>query len=154
MNKILITTDFSEASRSAFQAAIEQAQFRKLSGVEIDLVCVLEDLAPASVQFEFGFTTFDTKSLLDEAEKHAKARLDKYAAEYFSEFTINKTVIRGTKPTAVELAEFAANRGTNLIVVASHGRTGLKRLALGSVTESLLREVSCPVLVVPCHRSK
>lgn len=126
-----------------------------MSGVEINLVLVLEDLAPASVQFEFGFTTFDTKSLLDEAEKHAKARLSRIRSRsLFSEFTINKTVIRGTKPTAVELAEFAANRGTNLIVVASHGRTGLKRLALGSVTESLLREVSCPVLVVPCHRSK
>jgi nucleotide-binding universal stress UspA family protein len=42
----------------------------------------------------------------------------------------------------------AQERGASLIVIASHGRSGLLRLALGSVAERVIREASCPVLVV------
>ena len=47
-----------------------------------------------------------------------------------------------------EVVELAKKHGADLIVVASHGRTGLKRLLLGSVADRIVRLASCPVLVV------
>jgi nucleotide-binding universal stress UspA family protein len=46
------------------------------------------------------------------------------------------------------IARYARNNGANLIVVASHGRTGLRQLLFGSVAEQVLRTAPCPVLVV------
>ncbi|MGH7808992.1 MAG: universal stress protein, partial [Candidatus Binatia bacterium] len=47
------------------------------------------------------------------------------------------------------ILDCAGNEGTDLIVMSSHGRTGLSRMLIGSVTDKILRGSSCPVLVVP-----
>jgi universal stress protein A len=49
---------------------------------------------------------------------------------------------------ATEIARAAADRGADLIVIATHGRTGLKHLLMGSTAERVIRHVHCPVLVV------
>jgi universal stress protein A len=49
------------------------------------------------------------------------------------------------------IVEKAANEGVDLIVMSTHGRTGLEHMILGSVTEKVVARASCPVLVVP-HR--
>jgi nucleotide-binding universal stress UspA family protein len=48
----------------------------------------------------------------------------------------------------LELLQFADEHDVDLIVMGSHGRTGLSRLILGSVAEGVMRKASCPVLVV------
>jgi universal stress protein A len=48
----------------------------------------------------------------------------------------------------VEVLQVAKRLGANLIVMATHGRKGLRRLVLGSVAEHVVREASCPVLTV------
>jgi universal stress protein A len=47
-----------------------------------------------------------------------------------------------------EIVEFAARNAIGLIVMASHGRTGLSRLLLGSIAEGVMRKAPCPVLIV------
>ncbi len=47
-----------------------------------------------------------------------------------------------------EIVDFAANHQVDLIVMASHGRTGLSRLLMGSVAEAVMRKAACPVLIV------
>jgi nucleotide-binding universal stress UspA family protein len=54
----------------------------------------------------------------------------------------------GQGAPAAEILRIAAEQQASLIVIATHGRTGLKRLALGSVAEQVIREAPCPVLVV------
>ncbi|MEO1370651.1 MAG: universal stress protein, partial [Acidobacteriota bacterium] len=49
---------------------------------------------------------------------------------------------------AEALAEYAAEHGVDLVVIATHGLSGLNRVLLGSVTERLLRQVDCPVLTL------
>lgn len=58
-------------------------------------------------------------------------------------------VLEGHPPSA--LAEFAESQGTGLIVMASHGRTGLKRLLMGSVAERVVRQAPCPVFVAKSY---
>jgi nucleotide-binding universal stress UspA family protein len=60
-----------------------------------------------------------------------------------------------TGSTVPELLDFADSRDIDLIVMGSHGRTGLSRLLLGSVAEGVMRRAKCPVLVVkqPMQRS-
>lgn len=56
--------------------------------------------------------------------------------------------------TVVETIVEVAREGYDLIVLATHGRTGLSRVALGSVAEGVLRKAPCPVLIVPARAAK
>lgn len=62
---------------------------------------------------------------------------------------VNTAVLEGS-PHAV-IVEYVHDRGVDAVVMGTHGRRGLDRFILGSVTEQLLRTVDVPVLVVPTH---
>ena len=51
-------------------------------------------------------------------------------------------------PTAQRIVEFANDRSVSLIVIGTHGRTGLPRVLMGSVAESVIRQAKCPVLAI------
>jgi len=51
-------------------------------------------------------------------------------------------------PTAPRIVEFANDRSVSLIVIGTHGRTGLRRVLMGSVAESVIRQAKCPVLAI------
>ncbi len=55
---------------------------------------------------------------------------------------------------AEEIVQYAAKAGMDLIVMGTHGRTGLERLLMGSVAEKVMREASCSVLVVKLPRAQ
>jgi nucleotide-binding universal stress UspA family protein len=55
----------------------------------------------------------------------------------------------GVGPAAFEIVRRAAERGADLLVVGSHGRSAIRRFLLGSVAERVLREAGCPVMIVP-----
>ena len=59
-------------------------------------------------------------------------------------------IVYGSSP-AETIADFAASSSPDLIVIGTHGAGGFRHLLLGSVTETILRVVDCPVLVVPPH---
>ena len=58
-----------------------------------------------------------------------------------------KTLVRTGSP-ADEIVDAAKEMGVDLIILSTHGRTGLKHLLLGSMTENVVRRAPCPVLVV------
>ncbi|MCB0324711.1 MAG: universal stress protein [Bdellovibrionales bacterium] len=153
MKRILVTTDFSTASRKAFAAAQEQVSLAGASGVSVFLLTVLEDLAPTSVQFEFGLAVVDSKAILDESFKQAAAKLKEFAREFFPDTHVETEVIRAAKPVYSEVIDYAVKQDIDLIVMATHGRTGAKRFVLGSVSERVVREAPCAVLVVPASES-
>ena len=153
MKHILVPTDFSSASRVAFQHAREQAQVFGPENTRITLLSVLEDLIPASVQFEFGLTFIDSKGLLEEAEKRARLKAAEYEKEFFSGLRIRSEVVRAAHPVHAEIIEYTTTHKVDLIIMATHGRTGVRRLVLGSVAEKVIRESLCPVLVVPAKEA-
>ena len=68
-----------------------------------------------------------------------------------AEFCANEVLEMGEPHNA--MSEWAKANGVDLIVMSTHGRSGISRAMLGSVTERVLRHAPCPVLAVPVHES-
>jgi len=132
---VLVGIDFSEHSRDILRAA---ADIAGPAGSELHLVYVLpgELLGASRADKELRFAT-----QLDSARQD----LDRFAMEVASSVKRLAGHIR-LGAADVEIAQVASDIGADLIVVGTHGRTGLDRLLLGSVAASLVRNAPCPVL--------
>ena len=149
MKQILVTTDFSEESKRAFEHAKMQANLAGADKSQIHLLSILEDFAPHSVGFGFGFATIDSKGFLDRALRSAEEQIKKISKEQFSGYKTSASVVRAQYDAPKEIAEYAKKHKIDLAVMATHGYGGFKRFMLGSVTEAVIHQISCPVLVVP-----
>jgi nucleotide-binding universal stress UspA family protein len=88
-----------------------------------------------------------TAEQIRQAEEKAKEALRaRIPAEHQGSDRVETLVAHGA--AAPEILRIAAEKAASLIVIATHGRTGLLRLALGSVAERVVREAPCPVLVI------
>lgn len=148
MDKILVTTDFSDISIDAFAAARTVAE-KDRDATKIVVLCVLEDLAKTSVQFAAGFTLFNLESAYERVFKDATKRVESIVSEHFVGLNAEGVVLPATGQVASNICDFAKKDAFDLIVMATHGNSGVAGLILGSVTDRVIREASCPVLVVP-----
>jgi nucleotide-binding universal stress UspA family protein len=80
-------------------------------------------------------------------EQAAQGRLDQIAGEWLEGRVAYEVIVRGGIPETV-IVEVAAEFDIDLIVMRTHGRTGLAHFILGSVAETVIREAGCPVLTV------
>jgi len=149
MKHILVPTDFSLPSRAAILAAVEYGELNSPAASKLTFLTVLEEVIPAGVQFELGPTFVDTKAVIDEAEKQASKKLDELREEFGGRVETEGRVVRATQVVHSEIIEFAKLNAVDLIVMSTHGRSGIRRLILGSVVEKVIREAPCPVLIVP-----
>jgi nucleotide-binding universal stress UspA family protein len=141
IKKILVATDFSTNAEEAVRSG---AQLARQYGAELVIAHVLQPpnyLLPEayltySPQF-FGETLKGLNKLLADAKKKAQ---EAGASQV-------KTELLQGMPW-VELTTFAADKQCDMIVVGTHGRTGLSRAFMGSVAEKVVRTASCPVLTV------
>ncbi|MCD6048837.1 MAG: UspA domain protein [Verrucomicrobia bacterium] len=135
LQRILVPVDFSDCSRKALQYAI--AFVEEFSG-ELFLVHVVE---PYFVTGELGV---DMISLIGDVEKSAKKHLE----------ALQKTIKPGCRiglrrgTPAQEIINEAKAIGADLIITATHGRSGLGHIFMGSVAERVVQHAPCPVLVV------
>lgn len=143
LQRILVPIDFSEQSRTALAVAVEIAGSRGQSGGQIAVVHILPDLSPA----EPGklWNTVNPTSRIE----HATMALNDWLKQ--GEQTPDAVEVSIGDPGA-EICRIASERGADLIVLPSHGRTGLKRLLIGSVAERVVRLAPCPVLVLRHYR--
>ncbi len=132
---VAVPVDFSDDSFAALDAALEMVD----SPAGVHIVYVLPILDPA----EPGviWTTVDNSSRSRHAEDAMRERL---ADKKYQGVSIT---IRFGDPGS-EIAHFAQEKKAELIVLPSHGRTGLTRLLIGSVAEKVVRLAHCPVLVL------
>jgi nucleotide-binding universal stress UspA family protein len=138
LKRILVTTDFSDASRQAFPLATELAtQF----GAALTLVYVFPTALPAELS-HVGIV-FEQQRLAGEARERL-ARLREL--ELPASLPVETIVLEGGP--ASEIARFAKDAGAGLIITATHGHTGLNRLWLGSTAERVVRHAPCPVLII------
>lgn len=131
---ILAPTDFSELSAEGLRYACQMAKDTGAAMVVLN-VAVVDESNTVSKQ---------------ELERH-KARLDEFVAGHIAigdkNVNMRKIVVSGQPYGAI--LDCADNEKADLIVMSSHGRTGLSRMLIGSVTDKILRGSHCPVLVVP-----
>ncbi len=137
---ILAPTDFSDVSNSA---AAYAGKLAVATGARLHLHHVVPDPVAGKTVIEtphFGHA-------LEDAEKKGKAKLEALLDED-ERAKLSLTSYVGLGPPADQITEYAAKNGIDLIVMGTHGRSGFEKMWLGSVTEKVLRQASCPVLVV------
>lgn len=134
---ILVAVDFSESSRHALDQAGDLAS---RTGARVTLLHVLE--LPAIYRGQ------PPADFVHDIDQRASAQLDEWA-ELVEQKTRNQVerLVRTGAPPAQALGMIAEDPSIDLVVVGSHGRTGMKRLVLGSVAEKLVRHAGLPVLV-------
>jgi len=141
---ILVATDFSEDAEQAFQAAMDIAgQYR----ARIFLLHVTGGtLQQAMADYHIDQRTLER--LLNESIIFSDEKLQETLNKFPQARQIKViTEVRKGFPSEEILRE-AADRGVDLIVIASHGKTGLKKYFLGSVADKVIKEAKCPVLLV------
>jgi universal stress protein A len=142
VRRMLVPTDFSPASDIAFSYALDMAG--RLSSA-VHVLHVIDD-ATFSTAYPDGFYT-ELPALRDKMIEEATNRLHDMA-DRCKAAGIAATVEVAVGRPARTIAETAATRGTDLIVMGTHGRSGFAHLVLGSVAERLVRTAPCAVLTV------
>lgn len=145
VRRILVPVDLSATSRSAVTYAKELAA---AYGAHLDLLHVIEDAGLAGV-YGIEPPMLTTPAVAAQARR-ALAEEERVAVG--AEVTIEHHVLTGHAVHSI--LEFAETRETDMIVIATHGWAGIKRLLLGSVTEKVVRMAPCPVFTVKSFGKK
>ncbi|MCX6543278.1 MAG: universal stress protein [Acidobacteria bacterium] len=142
VKSILVPTDFSETAAAAVRCA---AGLAEIFGSSLTLLHVVEDLVVKGLSADVG--TAAAGRLRDDAVRSAMVSLDRVLTEPpLNRTGVDKVVLAGD-PLDVIL-RYATEHLVDLIVIGTHGRTGLPRVLLGSVAERVVRTSPCPVLSV------
>jgi universal stress protein A len=155
INKILAPADMSSLSISGVRMALELAQWQKSEVLLYNVITVEETPFPQGAE-EWVVRQTEmpkVKKLLDQRKK----MFDRFIADNFTELiaasSIRQVVDIGTPYK--KIVEKALLESSDMIVMSTHGRTGLAHMLIGSVTERVLRRAPCPVLAVPMpHRTR
>lgn len=148
VNRILCPTDFSESARHALQYALA---FAEVYDGEIELLYVLElPFVHAESVSEVDAIPLPTERLEEKAAEQMDALVKECRAQYGR--------VVGRVCIGLPFLEIisAARRGKfDMVVMGTHGRTGLRQVLMGSVAERVVRKAPCPVLTVkpPGHQS-
>lgn len=143
IRSILLPTDFSECGNYALSYAASLA--RKFDA-SIICVHVIEPMVP-TVGYSGVTEPLPLADITDQLEDSAERELPKISeCEACEGLDIEEVIVHGE--AATEIARVAEERNVDLIIISSHGRTGLGRILFGSTAEAVVRHSSCPVLVV------
>lgn len=138
VKRILVPIDFSGCSRKALQYALTFGeQFR----AELTVVHVVPNISAES-RLAFDMPELQ-RALVQEGQEKLQAELESCSAAA----TVMKPSIKRGVPFQV-IVELAQQLKVDLIVIGTHGRTGLKHVFMGSTAERVVRHAPCPVLVV------
>ena len=141
IKKILVPIDFSDYSKKALQYTV---QFAKSFNSEIFLVYVIEPMIyPADLSM--GQMVIPQNEL-NLAEK-AKSELEDLAKNEIGDALKYQIVIKTGRPF-IEIIETASELDSDLIIIATHGHTGVEHLLFGSTAEKIVRKAPCPVLTL------
>lgn len=147
ISHILVATDLSPEAMSCIPQA---ASFARLVNARITLLHVRESLqtVPHGSPLAPPLGQLDDASALDAV----RAQLEDRRAAYGSDVQIDVEMVVGGD-AAKEIRAWADAHQVDLIVMTTHGRTGVRRLALGSVAEAVIRQSRMPVLVLPLPKT-
>lgn len=143
LKRILVPTDFSEHSEHAAAYAAEFA--RRFDVAEIHCLHVSD--IPADLLATSGYyLTGPSEQFIAQVHDESQKSLERFAAKHFEGLPVQTVFLEG-RPF-VEIIRYTRDKDIQLIVIATHGRTGLQHALFGSVAEKVVRKAPCPVLVV------
>ena len=138
---ILFPTDFSQGARAAMDHAISLARDYN---ARLILLYVIQDISIAEWYIPSSLSVAD---LVEDMQKSAWTEMNKWAAEIAAKVKdVDKLVVRGVP--FVEIIKIAKDKNADLIVIGTHGRTGIDHMLFGSTAEKVVRKAACPVLTV------
>lgn len=138
-NQILVPIDFSERSLRALAYAIG---FAEKFEAEVHVLYVHE---PAPQVSDMAWQGVNGSSIDDARLAEAKESLQRIMEERIPGHVSAEAITRKGNPVK-QIVGYAEENNTDLIVMATHGRTGLAHALMGSVAEAVLRKAPCPVL--------
>lgn len=141
LEKILVATDFSEGSERAIDYAIGLAEKAKAE------VVVVHAFGITVLQLPDG-AWIPQPEVVANLSSVAQQALDSTVAKARARYAPVTGVLRDGDPRE-EIEAVATSVGADLVVLGTHGRRGVKRWLLGSVSEGVVRASTIPVLVVP-----
>ena len=136
--RILVPMDFSEGSRFALRHAIELAKEFESEVIGLHVIEVAYGVG------EMGYV-IDAETLRGKMNEEAERMLNQTLSE--QEYEPARGLVRTGVPYS-EIVNVAEEESADLIVLGSHGRSGLSRFFLGSTSERVVRHAPCPVLVI------
>ncbi len=146
MKKILAPIDFSTATAGVLEAVTSLAD-------DLDAEVVLfHSIQSPVVTSDYGLAMENVKEFTEMTEKASRRQLD---------YTLNTLTDRGIKTYAASatgsaitaIVSKAREIGADYIIMGSHGHTAIYDLLVGSTTHSVLKDASCPVVIVPPKRT-
>ncbi len=141
LNKILVPIDFSDYSKNALKYAVN---FAKLFNAEILLIYVVE---PVIYPPDFSMGQIAIPTVTTEFDDRAKEELNKLAKNEIPQQLKVSIIIRTGKPF-VEIIDTASEADVDLIIIATHGHSGVEHILFGSTAEKVVRKAPCPVLTL------
>ncbi len=141
LKRILVPIDFSEPSKNALKYAARLAEEYKS---ELILVYVVE---PVVYPADLGFGQATIPNIEPDLAKRGKAGLEQLVKDSVSKEITAQTMVRTGRPF-VEILTTAKDEHADLIVIATHGHSGVEHLIFGSTAEKVVKRARCPVLMV------
>jgi nucleotide-binding universal stress UspA family protein len=139
INRILCPIDLSDVSRHALDYAVALARWYEST---ITILHVDDGHDPRAPAVYAGYTPEKRPTVADEVEAFCKP---------WTRAIDRVEVILSTGHVVSEIAAISDRLPADVLILGTHGRSGFERLWLGSVSEKVIRKVSCPVLTVPPH---
>jgi nucleotide-binding universal stress UspA family protein len=141
VNNILVPIDFSNHSQKALAYASEIAQSYN---AQLQVIHIIEETMHPAFSVTGKSSIFDlVPGIKDDSRKRAEKMIKKFVSDKVK----TKIFVQGGR-AANDIIKFAKENSTDLIVIATHGLTGLEHMLLGSVTEKVVRMAHCPVFTV------
>ena len=138
--KILVTTDLSELSAEAFTYAVELS---RAIGAEVHLLYSIDDIRSHT----YPVVDQGSETILRDREKDARMKIRQLLMRSGIDEGRVVVVVRRGQPLR-EILVYAGREKIDIIIMATHGRSGLSRLVMGSVAEKVVRYAPMPVLTV------
>jgi nucleotide-binding universal stress UspA family protein len=148
IKKILTPTDLSDFSAKGVRYAFRLA---KAVGADVIVVHVVptETFLSHARELEMGVPGQKMLKRLVDQHRHTLGQFLERQLADLPDLKVRHIVEMGTPHSLI--VDMAEKEGVDLIVMSTHGRSGLPRMALGSVTERILRRAHCPILAIPSH---
>jgi nucleotide-binding universal stress UspA family protein len=141
IKKILVPIDFSDFSKNSLKYAVN---FAKRFNAKLYLIYVVE---PIIYPPDFSMGQIAIPALDIDMDKKAFEELNKLADKEISQELIGNTIVKTGKPF-IEIIETAKEENIDLIIISTHGHTGMEHILFGSTAEKVVRRAPCSVLTL------
>jgi len=146
MKTLLVSVDFSDATRAVIATAVDLA-------TASSRIVIHHCLVPSLVTTDYGIGIAMLQENPATAEKTARHQLQHIEDELTARGLDVSTVLTNGS-AATDILNKAAKLHADAIVIGSHGHTALYELVVGSTTHAVIKKATCPVVIVPASRNK